>query len=151
MWPGVGPWAVMDDVTTTVVVEGGCSGRNRQTRLRLAWRRTDPLAVSLLVTAEPDHPALPRGRWSMLRDYLRDGLSHPAGVGDVRVRPDRVRDRIVFELWSDGRACVVAVAADTVRSFLDATEEILPAGSERSSEAIDAELNRLNAPPVPGE
>ena len=141
----------MDDVTTSVVVEGGCSGRNRQTRLRLAWRRTDPLAVSLLVTAEPDHPALPRGRWSMLRDFLRDGLSHPTGDGDVRVRPDRARDRVVLELWSGGRACVVTVAAATVRSFLDATEEIVPAGSERGSERLDEELSRLTSPPVPGE
>lgn len=139
----------MDDVTTTVVVEGGCSGRNRQTRLRLGWRRTDPLAVSLLITAEPDHPALPRGRWSMLRDFLRDGLEHPAGEGDVRIRPDRLRERVVLELRAEGRPCVVSVAAETVRSFLDSTEEIVPAGTERGD--VDEVIARLTAPPVSGD
>ena len=132
----------MDDVTTTVVVEGGCSGPNRRTQLRLSWRRSDPLAITLLVTAEPAHPALPSGRWSMLRDMLRDGLDRPVGSGDVRLSPDRLRDRLRFTLRGHAsRECCVSMPADTVRSFLAATEDIVPAGEERT--AVDTLINRL--------
>jgi hypothetical protein len=111
--------------------------------LRLAWRRDDPLAVVLLLTAEPDHPALPRGRWVVLRDFLRYGLEEPTGDGDVRLRPDAGGTRIVIELVRAGRPASVSIPASTVRRFLDATEDIVPAGEERSSEALDAVIERL--------
>jgi hypothetical protein len=134
----------MDDVTATVLVEGGCSGPNRRTQLRLSWRRDDPLAVTLLVTAQPAHPALPSGRWSVLRDMLRDSLDRPVGIGDVRLSPDRLRDRLRFTLTGDGtRECVVSVTAATVRSFLDATEGIVRAGDERTG-AVDTLIARLS-------
>ncbi|MCA1823637.1 MAG: SsgA family sporulation/cell division regulator [Mycobacteriales bacterium] len=132
-----------DDVTTDVVVEdGGASGRNRRTVLRLQWLRTDPLAVTLLLMAEPDHPALPRGRWSMLRDFLRYGVDHPTGDGDVRLRP--VEDnRIVIELYRAARCSVITVPKDTICDFLDATDAVLPSGEERSEAALDTLIERL--------
>lgn len=134
----------MDEVTTTVAVEGGCSGPNRRTQLHLAWRRGDPLAVTLLVTAQPEHPALPRGRWSVLRDLLRDGLERPVGIGDVKVSPDRVRDAVRITLRGGaGRECVVRLPARTLRDFLDASEAIVPAGEERTG-AVDAVIARLS-------
>ena len=133
----------MDDVTTTVQVEGGCSGPNRRTQLRLSWRREDPLAVTLLVTAQPAHPALPSGRWSVLRDMLRDGLDRPVGVGDVRLSPDRLRNRLRITLSGGAsRVCTVSVAAETVRGFLDSTEDITAAGEERTG-AVEALIERL--------
>ena len=83
---------MLDDISVESVVEdGGSTGRGRITMLRLAWRRDDPLAVALLLTAEPDHPALPRGRWVVLRDFLRYGLEEPTGDGDVRLTTGRLR------------------------------------------------------------
>ena len=52
---------------------------NHLTVLGLAWRREDPLAVRLTLAAQPDHPALPRGEWSVLRDFLRYGVEEPTG------------------------------------------------------------------------
>ena len=131
-------------VTAAVVIDdGGHTGRGRMTVLTLAWRAEDPLAVELLLTAQPDHPALPRGRWVVLRDFLRYGLEEPTGDGEVRLRPDAQRDRMWLELARPGRAACVSVPAETVRDFLARTEHAIPCGSERSDEAIDALLTRL--------
>lgn len=133
----------MDDVTTSVVVDGGCSGPNRTTVLRLHWTRRDPLAVRLLVTAEPDHPALPRGSWSVLRDFLRYGCDHATGDGLVRVEPSPDGREVLLRLADAGRVCCVRVPLGVVTRFLDATEDVCPAGEERSDLAIDALIERL--------
>ena len=133
-------------ITVEVVVsEGGHSGRGHRTVLQLVWSPEDPLAVQVLLTAQPDHPALPRGEWVVLRDFLRYGLDEPTGDGEVRIRPDELRDRVWFELARPGRAACVSVPRDVARAFLDRTEQAVPCGEERSDEAIDALLERLLA------
>lgn len=133
-----------DEVTTDVVIDdGGHAGRGRRTVLRLSWRRRDPLAVVLRLTALPDHPSLPRGSWVVLRDFLRYGLEEPTGDGQVRIRPDDVRDRVWLELARPGRAASVSVPRTVVRDFLDHTDEVVPAGAEASDDAVDALLARL--------
>ena len=139
-------------VTTEVVIDdGGHTGRGRITVLTLGWHPADPLAVEILLTAQPDHPALPRGRWVVLRDFLRYGLDEPTGDGEVRIRPDELRDRVWLELARPGRAACVSVPRATAREFLDRTEQAVPCGAERSAEAIDALLSLLlgsEPPPV---
>ena len=131
-------------VTATVVVDdGGLSGRGRITVLTLAWRAEDPLAVEILLSAQPDHPALPRGRWIVLRDFLRYGLEEPTGDGEVRIRPDLPTDRVWLELARPGRSACVSLPRPTALDFLDRTERCVPCGEERSDEAIDALLTRL--------
>jgi hypothetical protein len=135
---------VQDEVAAEVVLDdGGLTGRGRKTVLKLSWHRDDPLAVALAITAEPDHPSLPRGEWVILRDFLRYGLEASTGDGEVRMRPDEPLDRLWFELERPGRAACVSVPRKTVSDFLDRTEAVVPAGEERSAEAIDALLNRL--------
>jgi hypothetical protein len=139
------PEAVPDaPVTAEVVIDdGGHTGRGRMTVLTLTWRAEDPLAVEILLTAQPDHPALPRGRWVLLRDFLRYGLDEPTGDGEVRIRPDELRDRVWLELARPGRAACVSISRATARDFLDRTEASVPCGDERSTEAIDQLLARL--------
>jgi hypothetical protein len=133
-----------DVVVADVVVQGsGASGRGRVTVLRLSWRRADPLAVELALHAQPDHPALPRGQWVVLRDFLRYGLDEPTGDGAVRIRPDGDGDRVWLELARGARPCRVTVPRRALAEFLDATERLVPAGEERSEEAVDALLERL--------
>ena len=133
-----------DPVTAEVVIDdGGHSGRGRMTVLKLAWQAEDPYAVVLLLTAQPDHPALPRGRWVVLRDFLTYGLEQATGDGEVRIRPDELRDRVWFELARPGRAACVSAPRELVRDFLARTEAAVPRGEERSDEAIDALLTRL--------
>ncbi|MEX2291168.1 MAG: SsgA family sporulation/cell division regulator [Mycobacteriales bacterium] len=147
------PLPPSEPVTADVVIfDGGHSGRGRRTILRLRWTAAEPLAVELLLTAQPDHPALPRGSWVVLRDFLRYGLDQPTGDGAVRIRPDELRDRVWFELARPGRAACVSVPRAVARDFLDRTEHAVPCGTERSEEAIDALLLRLlgrQAPPGP--
>jgi hypothetical protein len=131
-------------VTVEVVIDDGAhSGRGRLTVLQLAWSPCDPLAVELLLIAEPDHPALPRGRWVVLRDFVRYALDEPTGDGEVRLRPDEIRDRVWFELARPGRAACVSVPRPLLRDFLTRTEVVVPCGAERSDQAIDALLDRL--------
>ena len=126
-----------------VIDDGGHAGRGRITVLRLGWSQADPLAVELLLTAQPDHPALPRGRWVVLRDFLTYGLEQATGDGEVKIRPDDIRDRVWFELARPGRAACVSVSRPKLREFLARTEQCVPYGSERSDQAIDALLDRL--------
>ena len=132
------------EVTLDVVIDdSGHTGRGRLTVLRLAWHRDDPLAVRLLLSAQPDHPALPRGSWVVLRDFLRYGVEEPTGDGDVRIRPDALNDRVWLELERYGRPACVSAPRGLVEAFLDATEQQVPCGDERSDEALDALLTRL--------
>ena len=130
-------------VVQAVIDDGGLSGRGRLTVLRLSWRPSDPLAVELLLTAQPDHPALPRGQWVVLRDFLRYALEEPTGDGAVRLRPDVALDRLWFELARPGRAACVSVARPLIRAFLAQTEQAVPSGAERSDRVMDELIERL--------
>jgi hypothetical protein len=139
-----GPAADAGEVVADVVIsDDGHAGRGRILVLRLAWSPADPLAVELLLMAQPDHPALPRGRWVVLRDFLRYGLEEATGDGEVRIRPDELRDRVWFELARPGRAACVSVPRETARTFLARTELVVPSGEESSEQAVDALLVRL--------
>ncbi|MDQ6874420.1 MAG: SsgA family sporulation/cell division regulator [Actinomycetota bacterium] len=133
-----------DRVTAEVVVaDRHLSGRGRTTTLRLNWSAGDPLAVHLHLTATPDHPSLPRGSWVVLRDFLRYGLDEPTGDGAVRIAPHPVRNRVRLDLARDCGTCWVTVPAQAVRDFLDATEQLVPAGQKRGDQALDDLIARL--------
>ncbi len=136
--------APADPIEVAVVIDDMAhTGPGRLTVLRLRWSAGDALAVELLLTAQPEHPALPRGEWVVLRDFLRYGLEEPTGDGTVRIRPDEVRDRVWLELERYGRPACVSIPRATVRAFLDRTELAVPSGTERSQEALDRLLDRL--------
>ncbi len=133
-----------DPITAEVVVsDRHLSGRGRTTRLRLSWHRADPLAVHLMLSATPDHPSLPRGSWIVLRDFLRYGTEEPTGDGQVRIRPEKSADRIRLDLADDPGGYWVTMPKDVLRNFLDATEALVPTGSERSEAEVDALIARL--------
>lgn len=135
---------VQDEVAAEVVLDDGrLTGRGRKTVLKLSWRPDDPLAVVLTLVAEPDHPSLPRGEWVILRDFLRYALGEATGDGEVRMRPDASLDRVRLELARPGRAAAVSVPRPLVVEFLDRTDVVVPAGEERSADAIEALLARL--------
>ncbi len=117
----------------------GRSARGPMSVLLLAWRADDPLAVALTLTSTPEHPALPRGEWAVLRDFLRYGTETPTGDGEVRIRPDTSRALVWLELARGApRPCCIAVDTAVMAAFLDETERHVPAGEERSEEAVDA-------------
>jgi hypothetical protein len=134
---------VTGQVSTRVVVndDGGTSTRHR-TVLALSWDDSDPLAVRIVLSTEPDHPSLPRGEWVMLRDFLRYGCSEPTGDGAVRVRPEG-DDRILLALQDDTKTFEVRVPTLTVTGFLDETERAVPTGREAGEEVLDELIRRL--------
>ena len=132
------------EVAVEVVVDDGAhASPGIRTVLRLSWTPRDPLAVAVRLSAQPDHPALPRGEWIVLRDFLRYGLEEATGDGEVRIRPDDLRDRVWLELAHHGRPACVSMPRATVLAFLLETERLVPSGEERSGPALDALLDRL--------
>ena len=131
------------EITAHVVVDdAGMSGHGHLTILGMLWQADDPLAVMLTLSAQPDHPALPRGEWAVLRDFLRYGVEEPTGDGAVRIRPGDA-GRVVLELESGARRYTVNVPANVVCDFLDETETLVPTGGEASDDVIDALIARL--------
>lgn len=131
------------EITAHVVVDdSGMSGHGHLTVLGLAWSERDPLAVRLSLSAQPDHPALPRGQWAVLREFLRYGIEEPTGDGDVRIRPEG-DGRVRLELLGEAKPYAVHVAADVLRGFLDDTEAVVATGAEADEEMMDALISRL--------
>src|ERR1051326_8519972 len=70
---------------------------------RWTYSADDPFAVTLVIQTRGDQCV----DWVLARDLLVAGLTGPAGIGDVRVRPARMDDWDValVEIRSpDGRA-----------------------------------------------
>jgi hypothetical protein len=130
-------------VSTQVVVEDDASASVRHvTVVALSWSDSDPLAVEIALTSQPNHPSLPAGRWVVLRDFLRYGCSEPTGDGDVRISP--VEDsRIRLDLTTHSRPHIVHLPAFVLRAFLDETEQVVPTGHEAGDEVIDELIRRL--------
>ncbi len=115
----------------------------RITVLTLSWSKSDPLAVNLIVSSTPDHPALPRGTWVVLRDFLRYGLEEPTGDGAVHIKPEDDGERVLLRLARPGRPAWISAPCSVVRRFLDRTDELDPTGEERSAEALDRVIDQL--------
>lgn len=131
------------EITAHVVVDdSGMSGHGHLTVLGMVWSRQDPLAVRLTLSAQPDHPALPRGEWAVLREFLRYGIEEPTGDGDVRIRPEG-DGRVRLELLGEAKPYAVHVPALVLSDFLDETEAVVATGTEADEEMMDALIARL--------
>jgi hypothetical protein len=100
---------------------------------RWSYVAGDPYVVNLAFRTE-------RGRWiewAFARDLLVEGLEEPAGLGDVRVRPDLAfeDELLVIELESPDGYAIVEMRREDVERFADATREVVALGTE--SELID--------------
>jgi hypothetical protein len=93
------------------------------------YTTTDPWAVTLHLG--------PRVWWLFARDLLRDGLTAPAGTGDVQVTPDvgGNRDRVLVWLCLTNPAVKLSAARGTVTALLEAAYALVPAGTE--DDAVD--------------
>lgn len=131
------------NISTSVVVDDAAmTGYGHATTLELAWSSHDPLAVNLRLTARPDHPALPRGEWSVLRDFLRYGVETATGDGIVHISPAK-GGRVQLSLRGEVKPYAFAIPAAVLLAFLDETEAIVPAGDEASDSDIDRLIQRL--------
>jgi len=131
------------DIGLAVSTSIGSDVQERSIEVRLFWQPNDPLSVRIEVDARPDHPALPRGRWIVLRDFLRYGITVPTGDGDVRVTPDSGTGLVYLDLARPRRACRVALPVSLLDSFLAETERRVPLGAERSDDMVEAFIEKL--------
>ena len=132
-----------DSVSADIAVDAGHPDSSSRTMLRLSWDRVAPIAIRLQLSTSPDHPALPRGQWSVLRDFLRYGLDEPTGDGDVRIIPKAAGARVTLELIFDGRSTCVDLPRESLLEFLDRTESIEPSGEAGEAATLDVLVARL--------
>lgn len=108
---------------------------------RWTYRVDDPFAVTLTIQTRGDQCV----DWVLARELVVAGLSGPAGIGDVRVRPARVDDWnvVLIELCSPDGYAVLEVDPDLLRQFVEATTEAVALGSESSAINMDAEIEKI--------
>ncbi|GHF67403.1 hypothetical protein FHX82_003713 [Amycolatopsis bartoniae] len=102
---------------------------------RWSYVAREPYVVTLAFRTE-------RGRWiewSFARDLLVDGLREPAGLGDVRVRPDLAYEHqlMVIELESPDGYAVVEMRREDVERFVESTCGVVPVGAESGLLDVD--------------
>lgn len=108
---------------------------------RWSYSAYDPFAVSLAVRTSHERWV----EWLIGRELVMAGLDEPSGEGDVRMRPLTVQgyDIVEIEISShDGRA-VLEVDQELLRSFVDATLEMVPVGTEADRMDLDGEIARI--------
>src|SRR5262249_5948903 len=105
---------------------------------RWTYCSDDPFAVTIEIQTRGNRFV----DWLLARDLLVDGLEEPAGIGDVRVRPDNVGewDVTLIEICSPDGHAVLEVDRDLLRHFVQATIDLIPLGCEGMAFDIDAEI-----------
>ncbi|OIK26227.1 SsgA family sporulation/cell division regulator [Streptomyces malaysiense] len=124
-------------VHKTLVVQLHAPGTGRfPVFAHLGYDADDPYAV----TAAFAHEGHVLAHWRLDREMLAEGLTRPAGVGDVRLRPagtgmwHELRLEFLGDSRPDGgrQRAVVYAWAPAVAAFLRETREIVPPGRERA-------------------
>ncbi|MFC4506614.1 MULTISPECIES: SsgA family sporulation/cell division regulator [Streptomyces] len=109
--------------------------------VRLYYMDTDPYAVQFSFDVTPDDVV----RWTFARELLDQGLTAPAGIGDVKITPvGPLHDRgLRLELESpDGYACLEGPAAP-IKEWIAETYAAVAAGQESKAVDIDSLLDDL--------
>ncbi|MER5795206.1 SsgA family sporulation/cell division regulator [Streptomyces sp. NPDC001980] len=106
--------------------------------MRLCYEPTDPYAVRAVFFVHGDEPV----EWVLGRDLLSDGLTGPAGDGDVRVWPAVGPGDVAMyiTLGSSAGTALLEVPVQDIKSFLENTEALVPRGTESGRIDWDTEL-----------
>ena len=86
--------------------------------------------------------------WTFARNLLAVGLREPAGIGDVRVWPERIGQvtaSVMIRLSSPEGTRLFDAHHWAVREFVDRIYAVVPKGSESDWLDVDAGLARLLA------
>jgi hypothetical protein len=132
---------VLSGVSVRLVVSGKPPLR---LHMRLQYESTDPYVVRAAFSVADGDEAV---EWNLGRELLVEGLTGPAGEGDVRMWPARRRGRSVLciALGSRDHAALLELPAQDMRTFLQATKTAVPLGTESGHIDWDAELAHLCA------
>jgi hypothetical protein len=107
----------------------------------LSYDPADPFAVGVSLRTEGS----PAVAWVVARDVLADGLTMPAGDGDIGVWPSTSRGSAVVCLSlssPDGHALLFGAHAD-VSEFVERTYAEVPAGTESDLIDMDGLIDHL--------
>ncbi|WP_411141954.1 SsgA family sporulation/cell division regulator [Streptomyces sp. x-80] len=107
----------------------------------LHYHLADPLAVRMSFPPEISLDGVAVD-WAFARELLAEGLSSPAGRGDVRVRPCGP-DRTVMEFHADEGIAMVQLDTADVRQFLTRSYAVVPAGREPAHLGVERGLAEL--------
>ncbi len=135
------PTSVSSELQLRLVVPGAAS---LPVRADLAYDVTDPYAVQVSFHTGSGTSS-DVVQWTFARQLLSDGVSVPAGEGDVQVWPSSAGGQSVVCLSlssPSGRALFEVPLADLVE-FLGRTYQAVPTGSESQYVDVDAELALL--------
>ncbi len=135
------PTSVSSELQLRLVVPGAAS---LPVRADLAYDVTDPYAVQVSFHTGSG-TSTDVVQWTFARQLLSDGVSVPAGEGDVQVWPSSASGQSVVCLSlssPSGRALFEVPLADLVE-FLGRTYQAVPTGSESQYVDVDAELALL--------
>jgi hypothetical protein len=108
----------------------------------LRYDRDDPYAVHLTFPTSPGREAI---EWIFARSLVADGLSVPAGDGDVRIwpSPEDLGGPVYVELCSPSGRALFAVPRPVLSDFVRRCHALVPPGSEAGFLDLDAELGML--------
>lgn len=139
----VGPASVRTDLDLRLVVPGSVSV---PLLASLRYEVSDPYAVHLRFPTQHGGEG-DAVEWTFARQLLTDGVSRPAGDGDVRVWPVRhpSHPRICLSLSSPSGWALFEVPLGRLVEYLAQTYSAVPTGRESDFIDVDAELALLLA------
>jgi hypothetical protein len=110
-------------------------------RSRWSYRADQPFMLTAAFQTDRDRWV----EWVFSRELLVAGLTDATGVGDVRFRPleERGLRMLVVEIESPEGYALLELDHEAVADFLDATEELVPLGSEGEHFDVDALIDEL--------
>jgi Streptomyces sporulation and cell division protein, SsgA len=110
-------------------------------RSRWSYRADQPFTVTAAFQTERDRWV----EWVFSRELVVEGLSGPAGVGDVRLRPEAERGlrMLVVEIESPEGYAKLELDQEGVAAFIEATTNLVPLGKESDHFDVDALIDEL--------
>jgi Streptomyces sporulation and cell division protein, SsgA len=108
----------------------------------LRYTADDPYAVHLSFPTAPGQDGI---EWMFARQLVADGLTAPAGDGDVRIwpSPDDPSGPVYVELCSPSGRALFAIGRDVLADFVQRSLAVVPTGDEGGHLDLDAELDLL--------
>jgi hypothetical protein len=105
---------------------------------------TDPYAVRFTFHLPGDEPVT----WVFARELLVEGISRPAGEGDVHIHPvDEDSAEVCVALRSPEGDALLRTSAPPLIAFLARTDRVVPMGEEVSEIELDAQLASILSAP----
>ncbi|KJK55987.1 SsgA family sporulation/cell division regulator [Saccharothrix sp. ST-888] len=109
----------------------------------LEYDPVDPYAIRLTFHLPGDAPVT----WVFARELLLDGISGPAGEGDVHIHPvGEELSEVCIMLRSPEGDALLRASSPPLIAFLAGTDRLVPMGEERTGGDLDAQLALILSP-----